>query len=239
VGVDVGGRVPLVLPSTVSTEASPALEPAEAPRTDYVEIARALGGEVLAPARPSGPFGGLEEGTRRLGYWHLAWRARRRRPSVVVSCSEKIGMCVSLLAPRGPGHVVIAHNLTTPRRRAFQDRTRWLQKTDRVVVLARMQEAYQRDEVGLEPDWVRSVHDAVDHRFFTLQGGTEEGSVLSVGAGGARLPHAVGGDLPDRCPDRARRFQQLDAGGRSTEDGSARARDGAPWSTLRRPARAV
>jgi glycosyltransferase involved in cell wall biosynthesis len=184
VGADVGGRVPLVLASTVPTEASPALEPAEAPRTDYVEMARALGGEVLAPARPPGLLGALEERTRRLGYWHLAWRARRRAPPVVVSCSEKIGMCVSLLAPHGPGHVVIAHNLTTPRRRAFQERTRWLQKTDRIVVLSRPQEAYLRNEIGLDSSQVRFVHDAVDHRFFTPQGGSEEGYVLSVGRAG-------------------------------------------------------
>jgi glycosyltransferase involved in cell wall biosynthesis len=180
----VGGRVPLVLPPTVSTGASSAREPAEVPRTDYVEIARALGGEVLAPARPPGLLGALEERTRRLGFWHLAWCARRKAPPVVVSCSEKIGMCVSLLDPHGPGHVVIAHNLTTPRRRAFQDRTRWLQKTDRIVVLSRRQEAYLRDEVGLGADRVRFVHDSVDHRFFTPQGSSEEGYVLSVGQAG-------------------------------------------------------
>lgn len=183
-GADVGGSAPLVLPSTVSSEASTALGPPEMPRTDYVEIARALGGEVLAPARAPGPLGALEERTRRMGYWNLAWRARRKGPSVVVSCSEKIGMCVSLLDPHGPGHVVIAHNLTTPRRRAFQDRTRWLQKTDRVVVLSRPQEAYLRQEVGLEPGRVRFVHDSVDHRFFAPQGGMEEGYVLSVGRAG-------------------------------------------------------
>lgn len=183
-GADVGGRVPLVLPTTVSSEAFRAREPAEAPRTDYVEIARALGGEVLAPARPPGLLGALEERTRRLGYWHLAWRARRKAPPVVVSCSEKIGMCVSLLAPHGPGHVVIAHNLTTPRRRAFQQRTRWLQNTDRIVVLSRPQEAYLRNEIGLDSSQVRFVHKTVDHRFFTPQGGIEEGYVLSVGRAG-------------------------------------------------------
>ncbi len=154
------------------------------PRFDFVEMARALGGEVLSPARLPGPLGVLEDRTHRLGYWDLAWRARRRSAPVVVSCAEKIGMCVSLLGRQAVGQVVVAHNLTTPRRRAFQDRTRWLQRTHRIVVLSRPQETYLRNEVGLGPSHVRFVHHSVDDQFFTPQGGPEEGYVLSVGQAG-------------------------------------------------------
>ncbi len=192
--------VPLVLPSAVSAGWSGDDEVRGAPRVDFVEIARALGGQVLAPVRLRGPLGALEHRTRRLGFWGLALRARRRRPPVVVSCAEKIGMCVSLLGRRETGHVVIAHNLTTPRRRAFQERTGWLHKPDRIVVLSRAQEAYLRDEVGLDADRVRFVHDSVDHRFFTPQGGGAEGYVLSVGQAGRDFRTLVEAVRPAAIP---------------------------------------
>ncbi|HEV2069994.1 MAG TPA: glycosyltransferase family 4 protein [Acidimicrobiales bacterium] len=181
---DTGGGVPLVLVSSISAGALGGVDDLDVPRTDFTEIARTLGGEILSPTRLPGPIGALEHHTRRLGYWRLALRARQSRPSLIVSCAEKIGMCVSLVSQRGTGHVVIAHNLTTPKRRAFQSRTTWLQKTDRVVVVSRPQEAYLRDEVGLEDSRVRFVHAAVDHRFYAPRGGAEEGYVLSVGQAG-------------------------------------------------------
>jgi glycosyltransferase involved in cell wall biosynthesis len=197
---ETGCGLPLVLIGSAPAPAPVDVEGGDAPRADFTEIARALGGQVLAPARVASPLGALEHGTRRLGYWDLAWRTRRRRPSVVVSCAEKIGMWVSLVSRPGTGHVVIAHNLTTPKRRAFQHRTRWLQKTDRIVVLSRPQEAYLRDEVGLGADRVRFVHDSVDHRFFTPQGGAEEGYVLSVGQAGRDFPTLVDAVRPTEAP---------------------------------------
>ncbi|MBW3557778.1 MAG: glycosyltransferase family 4 protein [Actinobacteria bacterium] len=199
-GGDTGGGAPLVLVSSSPTGVPVWGDPIDAPRTDFTEMARVLGGRVLAPVRLRGPLGALEHGTRRLGFWGLALRARRRRPPVVVSCAEKIGMCVSLLGRRETGHVVIAHNLTTPRRRAFQERTGWLHKPDRIVVLSRAQEAYLRDEVGLGADRVRFVHDSVDHRFFTPQGGAEEGYVLSVGQAGRDFPTLVDAVRPTEVP---------------------------------------
>lgn len=175
--------VPLVLPTaTPAAGSGDALEP-QGPRCDFVEIARALSGEVLLPGQLAGSLGRLQENGRRLGYWGLAWRARRADPPLVVSLSEKIGMCVSLLA-RGSAQVVIAHNLTTRRRRALQHRSAWLQRVDRVLVLSRPQEAYLLDEVKLDASRVRFLYDKVDHRFFAPQGGADEGYVLSVGQTG-------------------------------------------------------
>ena len=176
--------VPLVLPTaTLAAGSGDVLEP-QGPRCDFVEIARALGGEVLLPGQLAGSLGRLQERCRRLGYWGLAWRARRADSPLVVSLSEKIGMCVSLLARPGPAQVVIAHNLTTRRRRALQDCSAWLQRVDRVLVLARPQETYLLDEVKLDATRVRFLYDKVDHRFFAPQGGPDEGYVLSVGQTG-------------------------------------------------------
>lgn len=177
--------VPLVLPGAVSAGSfGDRLRGRGDPRVDFVEIAHALGAEVLSPAPLPGALDGLARRIRQLGYWDLALRARRANSPLVLSLSERVGMCVSLLDRRRTGHVVVAHNLTTPRRRAFQDRTRWLQKTPRVVVLSRPQERYLLDEVKLDARRVRFLHGKVDHRFFTPQGDTDEGYVLSVGQEG-------------------------------------------------------
>lgn len=176
--------VPLVLPTATPAAGSGDALELQGPRCDFVEIARALSGEVLLPGQLAGSLGRFQENGRRLGYWGLAWRARRADPPLVVSLSEKIGMCVSLLTRPGSAQVVIAHNLTTRRRRALQDRSAWLQRVDRVLVLSRPQEAYLLDEVKLDADKVRFLYDKVDHRFFAPQGGTDEGYVLSVGQNG-------------------------------------------------------
>lgn len=177
------GHPPLILPIAMSSEFSGGPEP-EAPRLDFVEIAKALHGEVLLSEQLPGPWGRLQEAARRLGYWNLAWRARRADPPLVVSLSEKIGMCVSFLNRRESGHLLVAHNLTTSRRRALQARTGWLQRVDRVLVLARPQERYLLDEVKLDANRVRFVHGKVDHRFYTPQGDADDGYVLSVGQTG-------------------------------------------------------
>lgn len=181
------GHPPLILPIAMSSEVSGGPEP-EAPRLDVVEIAKALHGEVLLSEQLPGPWGRFQEGARRLGYWNLAWRARRADPPLVVSLSEKIGMCVSFLNRRESGHLLVAHNLTTSRRRALQARTGWLQRVDRVLVLARPQERYLLDEVKLDANRVRFVHGKVDHRFYTPQGDADDGYVLSVGQTGRDYP---------------------------------------------------
>jgi glycosyltransferase involved in cell wall biosynthesis len=163
-------------PRLVLTPVLPA--PAEdGPRLDVVEIARALGADVLAPGAGSA----LGRRARRLGYWGLAWEGRRAQPELVVSLAEKVGMAFALADRARVPHVVVAHHLTSPRRRAFQRRTGWLERVDRVVVLAQAQARYLLDVVGLPEERVRFVYDKVDHRFFTPPGGPDEGYVLAVG----------------------------------------------------------
>jgi glycosyltransferase involved in cell wall biosynthesis len=77
---------------------------------------------------------------------------------------------------------MIGHNLTTPRRRALQKRTKFLNRIDRVIVLSRAQERYLLEEVALPAERVVFLRDKVDHRFFAPQGAEgSAGFVLSVG----------------------------------------------------------
>ena len=159
----------------------------DGPRVDVVEIALAIGADILHPSSGSR----LARTTRRLGYWGLAWEGRRARPELVVSLAEKVGMAFALADRSRVPHVVVAHHLTAPRRQAFQRRTGWLQRVDRVVVLARPQARYLLDVVGLPEERVRFVYDKVDHRFFTPLDGPDEGFVLAVGRSRRDYPTLV------------------------------------------------
>jgi glycosyltransferase involved in cell wall biosynthesis len=115
--------------------------------------------------------------------------AFRQRHSVgaFISFSEKVGMPLALLLAahhdRTP-HVLIAHHLTSPRKRALQDRTRWLRRFTRIVVVAQPQADYLRDEVRLPEDAFLFVPDAVDTVFWRTPGDTPPAAnacILSVG----------------------------------------------------------
>ena len=173
-------------PRLVLTGAAPATTE-DGPRVDVVEIASAIGADILYPASGSQ----LARTTRRLGYWGLAWESLRARPELVVSLAEKVAMAFALADRSRAPHVVVAHHLTAPRRQAFQRRTGWLSRVDRVVVLARPQARYLLDVVGLPAERVRFVYDKVDHLFFTPQGGPDEGYVLAVGRSRRDYPTLV------------------------------------------------
>lgn len=150
------------------------------PRLDYLEIARAIDGEVVYAPRTAGALGRIEARARRLGDWRQGAAARRSDARCFVSLSEKSALAPALLDGRRP-HVAVAHRLTTPRRRTLQRWTRWLRRLDRVVVLSRPQERYLLEDAGLPPERVRFLHDKVDHRFFAPAGAPPGDYVLSVG----------------------------------------------------------
>lgn len=152
------------------------------PRIDFEEIAHALDAEVTHPDAPTGMAGWVESKVLRGGNWRHAWQVHRRPVGAFLSLTEKIGLPLAFLKPRATRHVLIAHNLTTERRRAFQQRTRYLQRFDRILVLSRAQETYLRHEAGVSAESVRFVFDKVDHRFFTPQSDDDgDGYMLSVG----------------------------------------------------------
>jgi glycosyltransferase involved in cell wall biosynthesis len=168
-----------VLTSTQPPDLAGVTEDAR-PRVDFEEIARALGARLsYPPARTGGPIARIEEKTA--SDLRQALSARRAPASLYLSLSEKVGLPLSLFGTRGRPHVLIAHNLTSGRKRALQKRTGYLHRFDRVLVLCRTQEEYLRGEAGLPEEKVRFVYHNVDHRFFAPAGGRVENYVLSVG----------------------------------------------------------
>jgi glycosyltransferase involved in cell wall biosynthesis len=175
-----GGR-PLVI-TTATLDAAQIPDDGSVPRIDFVEVAAALDAEILWPI-PASPFEQwLDRKVLRAGDWRQTWTIRHRTPSAFLTVSEGGGLPLSLLGPRGVPQVMIAHNLTSRRRRAFQRFTSFLKRIDRIIVLSRAQEAYLRDEVGLPPERIVFLHDKVDHRFFVPQGAQGSGGfIFAVG----------------------------------------------------------
>ncbi len=153
------------------------------PRIDFNEIAVALGADLAHPQSASRIAARVDQTLLRGGNWRHAWQLRRARPSCFVSLSEQIGLPLSFVGPRQVPHVLVAHNLTTERRRAFQRRTHYLERFDRIIVLSRGQERFLREETAVRPERIRFVYDKVDHRFFTPSVSLpERGYVLAVGS---------------------------------------------------------
>jgi glycosyltransferase involved in cell wall biosynthesis len=152
---------------------------AEAPRIDYVELAKRLQGDVLYRRRARGAISALQ---RLTGLnWAQAADARRPGYSVFVSLFEGIGIPLSLLDRGRTPHVLVAHNMVRKRHRAYQRATRYLERVDRIVVLARSHQRYLCDRFRIPPERVSFVHDKVDHRFWQPQGAIDGRYVLSVG----------------------------------------------------------
>jgi glycosyltransferase involved in cell wall biosynthesis len=107
--------------------------------------------------------------------------------SVYVSLSEKIGLPLAfLLAVKGirVPHVLVAHHLTSRKKRTLQSRVRWLQRFSRIVVLSEPQAAYLREDAGYPEEHTVTLPDSADTDFWRSDGGKTceaEPLVLSVG----------------------------------------------------------
>ena len=182
-------------------------EATDAPRWDVAELVRALSADVSYPPPKSGGIGGvagaLEDKTA--SDMRQAWAAFRCRneTSVFVSLSEKAGLPLSLLSHgRGAGkrggipHILIAHHLTSPKKRFLQTRTGYLRHFDRIIVLCRTQARYLTEEAGVSTDRVHFVYDKVDSQFWT-----PDAKVLPQWADCRRRPRKT--RLPNPCGSRA------------------------------------
>ena len=152
-----------------------------APRIDYLELTSTLGAELLYAAGPEvGRVGGVEG---RLGLdVRQAVAAARRGASAFVSFSEGLALPLAFADAGRTPHVALVHHALRRRTRAFQRATGLLHHIDRIVVLARSQERYLRDQMKIAPERLRFVYDKVDHRFWVPGGEPSDGTVLSVGA---------------------------------------------------------
>ncbi len=151
-------------------------------------LADALGGSLIFP--PSSKMDSLLARVERRTATDIrqAFAAvkQRRTVSTFVSLSEKIGIPLALLLPKQrvhrPAHILVAHHLTSTNKRILQEKTWYLNRFDRIVVLSRPQWLYLVDEADYPRSRAMLLHDAVDHRFWQPSlPPTTGGYVLAVG----------------------------------------------------------
>jgi glycosyltransferase involved in cell wall biosynthesis len=192
-------RPPLLLASNCL----PAASAGAAPRLDITEIARLLNGAPLSfPPESGGPMRKIE--ARAAIDVRQAWSAccRRGKYGGFVSFSEKVGLPLALLfgnrtvAP----HIMIAHNLTSARKRDLHRKTGYLHNFSRIIVLCRAQERYLLDEAGVASRRVRFVFDKVDHAFFRPESVKLGGAIVAVGR--ERRDYATLAEAARRLPGR-------------------------------------
>ena len=181
----------LVLASSrTEVDAAVQIAAGERPRLDYLALADALGGDVLDTRAGDA----LPPWQRRLeralssdiAQARAAW-ARRGLYGAWLSTSEKVGLPLALRAGRrrgAPAHVLIAHNLTSSRKRQIHRLTgvlRW--GFSEVICLSRVQQTFMLEEVGLSPERVHYLPHNVDTHFFRPGPGDGAGGeyLLAVG----------------------------------------------------------
>jgi glycosyltransferase involved in cell wall biosynthesis len=210
----------------------------DAPHTDFLELARMLGGDIAYPEQ-----GGLWERIEKKTAtdWRQAWGAARQRNDVsaYISLSEKVGLPLALRGTGGVPHVLIGHYLTSPRKRAMQKRTGYLHRFDRIIVLCRTQEAYLREEVGLPPEKVRLLLHHVDTHFWTPQGNVGGGKPFVLSVGRERRDYATLTEAAKRLPDfpftivASSLWAHRTSPGVETPPPSVEQRQNLPWTELR------
>jgi glycosyltransferase involved in cell wall biosynthesis len=176
------GPAPLILASNYrSAEAC-------APRADFTLLSESLRDAPLLcpPPKASGFVSSIEKFTASdLRQAVTAFR-QHSRVSVYISLSERIGLPLALLLSIkriDVPHVLVAHHLTSPKKRALQSRIRWLQRFSRIVVLSEPQAAYLREEAMDPEEHALFIPDSVDTDFWRSQRSLPitEPLVLSVG----------------------------------------------------------
>jgi glycosyltransferase involved in cell wall biosynthesis len=176
------GRAPFVLASSHP--------PAEAcaPRADFSLLAQALGNArvLYPPQNGNGLVSKVEDRTASDLRQAITSVRQHSRVSVYVSLSEKIGLPLALLLAIKRvhiPHVLVAHHLTSPKKRALQSRIGWLQRFNRIVVLSEPQAAYLREVARYPEERTVLVPDSVDTEFWRSQGESIARApyILSVG----------------------------------------------------------
>ena len=167
-------RVLLTVSGEVPADLDAQVAAGTRPRPDYVEMARAMGADVLDVAearRTTGRIGALVEHVAGRGPL-LAWACFRRRRGydAIFTDGEQVGLPLAVLARltlrRLPAHVMIVHILSVPKKAKLVRLLRLGPLVDRYVVYASAQRRFIVDELGVPADRVVLTSFMVDTTFW-------------------------------------------------------------------------
>ncbi len=181
------------------------------PRIDYLDLQHRLNADLIdfgVYQRP--PYRWLERGDRlsRLAWGQALFALRHWRDyQLVYSLSEDVGLAMAfLLRLRGrrPRHVMVAHNLLSPRKVPLTRRMGVMDRFDAIVVLSSAAAAGICATYGVGPERVIFLMDAIDETFWRPDPDAvvDPGLILSVGR--ARRDYATLLAAVDGLPARLR-----------------------------------
>jgi glycosyltransferase involved in cell wall biosynthesis len=143
------------------------------PRPDYVELARAIGADLLDVVEARRRTGRLGRLVERLGgagpLLALACFRARRHYDVVLTDGEQVGLPLALLASFGRrrgAHVMIVHVLSARKKVLVYRLLRLGRRIDRMLVYSSFQQRFITEQLGFPADRVTLTPFMVDTRFF-------------------------------------------------------------------------
>ncbi len=157
-------------------DAAASVEAGRRPRVDYLELAAALGADLVDHSTIDADGGRSARIVRRLlgRDLALAWCCWRRRADydVVLTDGEQVGLpfaaLTSVSSRRATHHVMIVHILSVPKKSLLFRALRLGRRIDEMVVYSSAQRRYIVDRLGYRADAVTMSPFMVDTRFFSV-----------------------------------------------------------------------
>jgi glycosyltransferase involved in cell wall biosynthesis len=171
-------RVLLSVSGMIPADAATSVEAGRRPRIDYLELASALGADLVDHASIDAHGGRLVRVVRRLlgRDVALAWCCWRRRGhyDVILTDGEQVGLpyaaLTSVSSRLSARHVMIVHILSVPKKSLLFRAARLGRRIDEMVVYSSAQRRYIVDELGYPAAAITSSPFMVDTRFFSADG---------------------------------------------------------------------
>jgi glycosyltransferase involved in cell wall biosynthesis len=184
-------RVLVTVSGVIPTDTDEQVRAGMRPRPDYVELAAALGGDIVDVVEARRRAGRLAPVLERLGGSSLllAWVCfrDRRRYDAVFTDGEQVGLPLALLCrltARAPfAHVMVVHTLT-PRKKSLLFRAFRLGRyIDTMVVYASAQARLATEQLGFPADRVVLTTFMVDTYFFSMDRVVSRSEAMICSAG--------------------------------------------------------
>ena len=171
-----GGRVLLTVSGSIPADAAEAVEAGRRPRIDYLEIARALGADLLDHERARSTGGRGSRVVEKIAGRNvlLAWSCfrRRKRYDVVLTDGEQVGLPLALLmwlaGPNRARHVMIVHIMSVPKKAMLYRLFHLGRRIDEMIAYSAAQKQYVVATLGYSPDRVTLSPFMVDTAFFSV-----------------------------------------------------------------------
>lgn len=178
-------RVLLLIPSYARTGIEAAVRADQHPTMDYHALQKELDADLAdyaaVDSAPEPLVRFLRRFSRDAGLAALGF-ARRRRYDVIYSNGENVSIPLAALfrlSRRRPGHVLIGHHLSTPKKQAP---LRMLHRAmDDILVYAETQRAHAVDRLGIPASRVHLIPFHADHRFYRPLDVTPRRMICSAG----------------------------------------------------------